>query len=359
MEVMDPKPEPALHRALAQAAPGTGLRDGLDRILQSGRGALIVIGNSPDVLNICSGGFLMEAVFSPQRLSELAKMDGAIILSNDVSQIARAAVHLVPNPNVPTSETGTRHRTAERVARSLNCPVIAVSESRKAIQVYVGDQTRQVLSASHLLERANQALKTLERYRARLDVVARKLSALEIQDLVTTRHATEVLQRAEIVVRISGEIEQNLVELGTDGRLVGLQLEELMGGVEDDRRLLILDYIRPWSTMSVKEAMAALGALDDNALFDDQRLAEALDFVERDTDVDDPTEARGFRLLSKLPGVNDDHVIRVVEHFGSLRKVFNASTSELEAVDGIAPSRAKALKQGTVRLAEESVIDRY
>lgn len=359
MGTMETKPEPALYRALAQVAPGRALRDGLDRILQSGRGALIVIGNSPEVLNICSGGFLMEAKFSPQRLSELAKMDGAIILSDDVSQIARAAVHLVPNPNVPTTETGTRHRTAERVARSLNCPVIAVSESRKAIQVYVGDQTHQVLSASHLLERANQALKTLERYRARLDVVSRKLSALEIQDLVTTRHATEVLQRAEIVVRISSEIDQNLVELGTDGRLVGLQLEELMGGVEDDRRLVILDYIRPWSAMSVKEAMKALGAMDDDSLFDDQRLAETLDFVEPNADIDDPTEARGFRLLSKLPGVNDDHVVRVVEHFGGLRKVFNASTSELEAVDGIGSGRAKAFKQGCVRLAEESVIDRY
>lgn len=356
---MDTRAEMTLFRVLARVAPGSAFRDGLDRILQSGRGALIVVGDGSDVLNICSGGFLMEASFSPQRLSELAKMDGAIILSSNLDQIARANVHLVPNPNVPTAETGTRHRTAERVARSLNVAVIAVSESRKAIQIYVGDQSHQVLSASVLLERANQALQTLERYRARLDVVSRKLSALETQDLVTVRHAVEVLQRAEMVMRISNEIELSLIELGGDGRLMGLQLEELMEGVSDDRRLLILDYLRDDSSLTVPDAMRKLADLDVDALFDDQRLATTLELLPSEADLDESTEARGFRLLSKLPGVNEEHVVRVVKHFGGLRKIFNASSDELKAVDGIGESRARALKQGTVRLAEESVIDRY
>src|SRR5256885_2817665 len=223
--------------ALAAVAPGKPLREGLDRILQAGMGALVVVGDGPEVLNICSGGFLLDAAFSPQRLSELAKMDGAIILAPDASRIARANVHLVPNPNVPTSETGTRHRTAERVARSIAVPVVSVSEDQQVITVYIGDEKHPLEPIPRLLNRANQALQTLERYRTRLDAVSGSLSALEIEDLVTLRDVVTVLQRTEMVRRIAEEMDGYIVELGVDGRLVRLQLEEMMGGVEDDRRL--------------------------------------------------------------------------------------------------------------------------
>src|SRR5579864_4947061 len=171
--------------ALAGVAPGRPLREGLDRILQANMGALIVVGDGPEVLAICSGGFLLDAEFSPQRLSELAKMDGAIILAGDASRIARANVHLVPSPNVPTTETGTRHRTAERVARSIDVPVITL---------YLGDTKHALESVARLLGRANQALQTLERYRDRLDSVTSSLSALEVEDLVTARDVITVLQ---------------------------------------------------------------------------------------------------------------------------------------------------------------------
>src|SRR5215218_4167652 len=161
----------AVQAALAQAAPGTPLREGLDRIVKAKMGALVVVGDGPEVLSICSGGFLLDAAYSPQRLSELAKMDGAIILAADASRIARANVHLVPNPNVPTSETGTRHRTAERVARSIPVPVVAVSEDMQVINVYVGDDKYPLEAIPRLLNKANQALSTLERYKHRLDTV--------------------------------------------------------------------------------------------------------------------------------------------------------------------------------------------
>jgi len=152
--------------ALAAVAPGTALREGIDRILQASMGALIVVGDGPEVLNICSGGFLLDAAFSPQRLSELAKMDGAIILASDSSRIARANVHLVPNPNVPTSETGTRHRTAERVARSIDAPVVSVSEAMSTITVYMGEFKHVLQPPTDIVFRANQALRTLERFHA-------------------------------------------------------------------------------------------------------------------------------------------------------------------------------------------------
>src|SRR3954465_13290646 len=241
---VSPRRSDALLDALGTVAPGKPLREGLDRILQSEMGALIVVGDGPEVLNICSGGFLLDAAFSPQRLSELAKMDGAIILAPDASRIARANVHLVPNPNVPTSETGTRHRTAERVARSIEVPVVSVSEDQQVIAVYMGDQKHPLEPIPRLLNRANQALSPLEGYRNRLDAVAGSLSALEIEDLVTLRDVVTVLQRTEMVRRIAEEMDGYIVELGVDGRLVRLQLEEMMGGVEDDRRLVIKDYFQ-------------------------------------------------------------------------------------------------------------------
>ena len=158
-----------LNDALALIAPGTALREGLDRILQAKHGALIVLGDDPDVLSICTGGFLLDAEYSPQRLSELAKMDGAIILAGDASRIARANVHLVPKSSIATTETGTRHRTAERVARSIDVPVIAVSEAMATIAVYRNDLKHTSQSSGWLIDRSSQALATQQRFRMRFD----------------------------------------------------------------------------------------------------------------------------------------------------------------------------------------------
>ena len=286
-------------------------------------------------------------------------MDGAIILADDASRIARANVHLVPNPNVQTSETGTRHRTAERVARSLGVPTVAVSESRKEIQIYVGDQMHPLSSPSRLLERSNQAIQTLERYRARLDHVSQNLSALEVENMVTLRDVVEVLQRAEMVVRISNEIGRNLVELGSDGRLVRLQMDELLVGVEDDRRLLIKDYLADDDLFDIDAAMEALTGLDDDALFDDENLVHRLRLGGPKADLDDDVEPRGYRLLSKLPRVNEDVARSVVTRFGSLSRILRATIAELESVDGVGGGRATALKEGTDRLAETSILDRF
>ncbi len=352
--MMDPRGESAVLRALSQVAPGSPLRDGLDRVLQSGRGGLIVVGDGPDVLNICSGGFLLDAAFTPQRLSELAKMDGAIILADDASRIARANVHLVPNPNVPTAETGTRHRTSERVARSLHVPVIAISESRKEIQVYVGDQRHPLENVSRLLERSNQALQTLERYRSRLTTVTSTLSGLEVANLVTLKHVVEVLQRTEMVMRIANEIERNLVELGTDGRLVGLQLNELMGGVVDDRRLLIRDYFEEDASFRVEEAMEALSNLDDEGLFNEEIMAKTLHLAAAGTDLDASLNPRGYRLLARLPRVSESMVEQLVDKFHSLDQVLAASPEAINEIDGIASVRAEEVWAGLARIGASS-----
>jgi diadenylate cyclase len=319
---------------------------------------LIVVGDGPEVLNICSGGFLMDAEFSPQRLSELAKMDGAIILAPDATRIARANVHLVPNPNVPTSETGTRHRTAERVARSIEVPVISVSEELSLIAVYRSDRKQVLEPIPRLLARANQGLQTLERYKARLDAVSGSLSALEVEDLVTVRDVVSVLQRAEMVRRIAEELDGYIVELGIDGRLVRLQVEELMGGVDDDRRFVIKDYFRDRSGR-LENALAALSEFSTDDLLDLKTVASVLHLPNESSELEAGVQPRGFRLLSKIPRLPDIVVDRIVQRFGTLQKILRATTDDLDEVEGVGGSRARAIKEGMARLAETSILDRY
>ena len=322
-------------------------------------GALIVVGDGPEVLAICSGGFLMDAEFTPQRLSELAKMDGAIILAPDASRIARANVHLVPDPNVPTSETGTRHRTAERVARSIDVPIISVSEELSLIAVYRRDRKHVLDPIPRLLARANQGLQTLERYKARLDAVSSSLSALEVEDMVTVRDVVTVLQRAEMVRRIAEELDGYIVELGVDGRLVLLQLEELMGGVEDDRRLVIKDYFRHEPAWHLDQAMEALATCTTEDLLELKRVASVLHLPPEATELEATLQPRGYRLLSKIPRLPETVVQRIVDRFGNLQKILRATLDDLDDVEGVGSSRARAVKDGLARLAETSILDRY
>ena len=311
------------------------------------------------MLAICSGGFLLDAEFSPQRLSELAKMDGAIILAADASRIARANVHLVPNPNVPTSETGTRHRTAERVARSIHVPVISVSEDMSVIAVYHGTIKHPLELTTRLLNRANQALQTLERYKNRLDAVSGSLSALEVEDLVTVRDVVTVLQRTEMVRRIAEEIHGYILELGTDGRLIRLQLEELLGGVEDDRRLVIKDYFHADQGWHLSDAMEGLADLTTEDMLDLKSVTAVLHLSGDEAELDAGLQPRGYRLLHKIPRLPEAIVERIVERFGTLPKILRATVDDLDEVEGVGESRARAIQEGLSRLAESSVLDRY
>jgi diadenylate cyclase len=344
--------------ALRIVAPGTALRDGIDRILQARMGSLIVVGDTPEVLALCSGGFLLDAEFTPQRLSELAKMDGAIILATDCSRVARANVHLVPDPFIPTSETGTRHRTAERVARQIGVTVVSVSEEMAVVSVYRHNERHTLEPIPRLLARADQALQTLERYRTRLDTVNSSLSALEVEDLVTVRDVVAVLAQTEMVRRIAEEIEWYIIELGTDGRLAHLQLEELMAGVNDDRRLVARDYAATTPEFSLQRVMDELGGLTTQELLD-LRVVQSVLNLPPTNDLDSLSQPRGYRLLHRIPRLPSVVADRVVEHFGSLARVMRSSTEDLTSVDGVGETRARSIKDGLARIAENSILDRY
>jgi diadenylate cyclase len=324
-----PSPNDALHRALARVAPGTELRDGIDRIVMAKMGALLVLGDGPDVLAICSGGFLLDADYTPQRLSELAKMDGAIIISTDGHRIARANVHLLPDPTVPTNETGTRHRTAERVALALGVTVISVSEEMSVINVYAGGMKRQLNDIGRLLDRANQALQTLERYKTKLDDATSELTSLEIEDVVTVRDVATVVQRGEMVRQIADEIETMIVELGVDARLLRLQLDEVFTSLDDELDLVMADY----PALTHTHASSADG--------------------------DAPASPKGLRLLARVPRLSTQQAAAITSHFGELAKLLRATADDIATVPGITRKVATGVKDTLERLTESTIRDQY
>ncbi len=354
--------ETKLRLALAAVAPGTALREGLERILRGRTGALVVLGFDRTIESICTGGFVLDVDFSATGLRELAKMDGAIVVDGECTKILRAATQLVPDPSIPTTESGTRHRTAERVAKQTGFPVISVSQSMRIVAIYVDDVRYVLEDAGQILSRANQALATLERYKLRLDEVSGTLSALEIEDLVTVRDVAAVAQRLEMVRRIASEIEGYVVELGTDGRLLSLQLDGLVAGVDVDRELVARDYLPVQSgrrARTVAGVVAELDTLSAIDLLDLGAVARALGFTGGAEQLDAAVSPRGYRLLARVPRLPGAVIERLVDHFGGLQKLLAASIDDLQAVDGVGESRARSVREGLSRLAESSILERY
>lgn len=353
-------PEDALKATLARVAPGTALRDGLERILRGRTGALIVLGIDRTIESICSGGFEIGIDFSPTRLRELAKMDGAIVCDKDASNILRAAVQLVPDSSIETQESGTRHRTAERVAIQTGVPVISVSQSMQIIALYVHGLRHVLEGSEKVLARANQALATLERYRSRLDQVTSSLSALEIEAMVTVRDVAVTLQRQEMVRRISEEISQYVLELGEDGRLLSLQLDELTVGRGPGSDVIIRDYSSPAATAEdIDNAVKALVSLGPTELIDLGKIAGIVGFAGGEANLDAVVQPRGYRLLSGLKAVPKAVADRLVDHFGGLQFLMAATIDDLMTVDGIGDQRARTVREGLSRMAEASLLDRF
>ena len=224
-------------------APGTAVREGIDNIVHARTGGLIVIGDPDELAFLFSGGIKLDIDYSPALLYQLAKMDGAIALNANATKIPWCNVQLMPDPTILTTETGTRHRTAERVSKQTDALVIAVSQRRDVVSLYVDGAKYILEEIPAVLAKANQALATLDKYRSRLDQVSTRLTALEFEGGVTLHDVLTVLQRAELVTRMAVEIERYIVELGTEGRLIEMQLEETMVGVAADKAALLHDYL--------------------------------------------------------------------------------------------------------------------
>lgn len=341
MAAEDGGPGSARREVLTLLAPGTMLRDGIERILRAERGALIVLGATPQVQAICSGGFTIDIAATGQRVAELSKMDGAMVMDAEATRILMANVQLVPDAAVPTSETGTRHRSAERTARQTGRPVVAVSESLGIVSLYLDGVRYVVDEVATVLSRANQTMSTLERYRTRLDEVIDALAARELEDVATLRDVAGVLQRAEMLRRIGQEARGLVVELGVEGRMVALQLEELVVPVAAVEEQTVHDYLADRRRRPAKP-LAELAALDATDLLDAERLVRILGHDS--ADLDRTITPRGYRMLGRVPRLPAAVVERIVGHFGTLPAILEASASALGDVEGVGPTRARAIR---------------
>jgi len=348
-----------LLEALKMIAPGTLLRQAIDNIVRARTGALLVFADEEQIKPLISGGIQIDVALRPMILYELAKMDGAILLDRSGSHITHANVQLMPDSSIDSQETGTRHRTAERVAKQLGTLAISISASRDVVTVYLGDIRYIMDPIRTMLDKADQALQTLERFRNRLNQVAATLTELEFQERVTLLDVTTYLQRAEMVMSLSQLIERYVVELGSEGRLVELQREELVYGVKEDRAAVLRDYLRDPSPERIEEVRRAIIALPSDELISMNRIGEILGYAPELNFLEQHVSPRGCRVLHKIPRLSEQAITNIVERFGSLSAIMEASVEELAAVEGVGESRARDVKEGLARLRDFEVRERY
>ncbi|MCR4945231.1 MAG: DNA integrity scanning diadenylate cyclase DisA [Clostridium sp.] len=337
-------------KILKLMCPGTPLREGLENILRAKTGGLIVLSDSEEVMKIADGGFLINAEYSSAYIYELAKMDGAIILSKDLKKIILANTQLVPESSIPTYETGTRHRTAHRVAKQTSKIVIAISQRRNMITVYKGDIKYVLRDSSTILEKANQAIQTLEKYVSVLERVINNLNLLEFQDLTTLFDVATAIQRTEMVMRIVEEVEMYILELGNEGRLISMQLNELTKNIERDGILLIRDYIS--DGLDLNEVYKGIQKLSQTELLDLEAISKLLGYSGEPLG-ETLISPKGYRVLSKVPRIPATVIENLIKHFKDLTSVIDAEIDDLDKVEGIGEARARAIRTGLKRINEQ------
>jgi diadenylate cyclase len=354
----DPRSDPEVLEAIRLVAPGTDLRQGIDDIIRAREGALIVIGDPEQLAFLYSGGMRLDLPFAPQLLYELAKMDGAIVIDEGLSRLAYANVQLMPDPTISSSETGTRHRTAERVAKQTGAFVISISQQRETVTLFVGRLRYQLERIADILAKTNQALATLQTYRERLDQVLTRLTALEFQNAVVLDDVLVVVQRAEMTTRMAHEVERDCAELGQEARLIEMQLRELVEDVPVEKSAVVFDYHVHASPERVTESLDALGAIRYQDLLDFELLA-VLGYPASVNPLDHSVSPRGYRVLSHIPRLPESVIKRIVARLDGLDAIVRASHRDLEAVEGVGPSRAREIREGLRRLQEHNLVDRY
>ena len=347
--------EQELIQILKMVAPGTELREGLENILKARGGALIVISDSPDVMKLADGGFKIDREYSPAKIYELAKMDGALVLSKDAKRILLANTQLVPDSSIVTEETGTRHRSGERVAKQTNELVISISQRRNLITIYKGDIKYVLQDSSKVLTKANQALQTVEKYKNIFDDAIHTLNEFEFDDIVTLENVVKTLQRAELCMRVVAEVNRYIIELGEDGRLVEMQLAELSKDVESEEKLLVKDYV--FDNQKEIEALLKISALSHRDLSDKMVVARVLGYTTEGSLDDVEISPRGYRILNKIPKTPMNIIDNILKAFGSFQHVIRATTEELDDVEGIGEVRAKNIKQSIKRMHEQAIYD--
>jgi diadenylate cyclase len=356
---LEARQDPRLLRALDMVSPGNPLREGIDNIIHARTGGLLLLAEPDDVSFMFSGGIKLDVDYTPALLYQVAKMDGAIVLPPSADRIMWANVQLMPDPTILSMETGTRHRTAERVSKQTKGLVIAISQRRVVVSLYTEGLKYILEDIPTVLSKANQGLATLEKYRARLDQVTGRLTALEFAGGVVLYDVLNVLQRAESVARMGVEVERYIIELGSEGRMIEMQLEDSVVGVMAERASLVRDYTAIDSEQEIERVLGELAALEHTELLDFGRLAEVLGYDRKTNTLDYMVKPRGYRALSGVPRMPRLVAQKVVNHFGDLEALLAASDADLESVEGVGEARAKEIREGIRRLQEVDIVDRY
>ena len=338
-------------------APGTLFREGLDNILKAKTGALIIIGDTKEVLDLVDGGFRIDEEYTPARLYELAKMDGAIVLSKDLKRILLANTQIIPSPKILTQETGTRHRTAERTAKQTEELVVSISQRRNIITVFKGDFRYTIEDSSKIVTKANQALQTLENYKRVFDTKLRVLNEYEFNDIVTLDNVITCIQRAEMVNRVAEQVKRSIYELGADGVLVKMQLEELIEDLPQEELLIIKDYIAPSRRLLPEKILQNIRLCSQNELIQSEIIARFLGYEQFDNYEEVAVYPRGYRILNKIPRMPNSIVTNLVKTFKSFQHILLADVDKLDEVEGIGEVRARTIKQSLRRMQEQFVFD--
>ena len=351
------KNEDKITGILKKISPGTPIRNGLENILRARTGALLYFTNNEENINkLVDGGFYIDEDYTPAKLYELAKMDGAIVLSEDMKKILYANAELIPDSSISTVETGTRHRTAERTAKQTGELVISISQRRNIITVFTENERYILEDTSVVLNKANQAIQTLEKYKKVYDSKLNILNEYEFNDIVTLENVISVIQRAEMVMQIVNEIERQIAELGNDGRLVDMQLEQLVTGLEQEEEQIVKDYTVN-EGKSIEEIIKEITELSYEELLKDQNLARILGY-DIFSDFDEVgVYPRGYRILNKIPRMPNNIIENLVQGFESFQHIIEASIEQLDNVEGIGEVRARNIKSSLRRMQEQFVFD--
>ena len=349
--------EDTLINILKIIAPGTKIREGLDNILKAKTGALIIIGDSKEIMDIVDGGFKIDEEYTPARLYELAKMDGAIILSKDLKRILLANTQIIPSSKISTDETGTRHRTAERTAKQTGELVISISQRRNIITVFKGDFRYTVEDTSKIITKANQALQTVENYKKVFDTKLKVLNEYEFNDIVTLDNVITCIQRAEMVMKVAEQVKRCIYELGDDGILVKMQLEELIEDLPNEELLIIKDYIAPGRRFVAEKVLQNIQNSSQDEFVQAETIAKALGYEQFDNYEEVAVYTRGYRILNKIPRMPGVIVTNLVKAFKSFQHILLADVDKLDEVEGIGEVRARTIKQSLRRMQEQFMFD--
>ena len=351
------KDELLISDILKMIAPGTPIRNGLENILKAKTGALIVIGDTKEVLDLVDGGFKLDIDYTSSRLYELAKMDGAIVLSEGFKKILYANTQLIPDSSISTTETGTRHRTAERTAKQTGSLVISISQRRSIITIFKGNERYVLEDTAKVISKANQALQTVEKYKKVFDDKLSLLNEYEFNDIVTLENVIIAIQRAEMVMTVVEEVQRAIYELGEEGRLLEMQLEELVGDLEQEELLIIKDYIAPGKKRLPEKVLAEIRNLDHDNLIVSEKIAKLLGYEDFDNYDEVGVYTRGYRVLNKIPRMPSNIVDNLVKAFKSFQHILVADLEQLDEVEGIGEVRARTIRQALRRMQEQFVFD--